>query len=344
VRSRQVLLLTGLVVALVAAVLVAAGSGQVSIDAGQVLSSVGRRMGLIGGGSPLTAQEENVLWFIRLPRVLLALAVGAALSYAGALMQGVFGNPLAEPGIIGVSAGAAVGAATAIVFGASAFGPWTVALAGFTGGCLTTILVYSMSRSAGRTEVVTLVLTGVAVNAGAGAIIGLLMFFADANTVQEIAFWNLGSMASATWPAVSVVLPCVLIGLLAGARYAHSLDLLALGERTASSLGVRVERMRVSLIIITALLTAAAVSFTGIVAFVGLVVPHAIRLIAGPGHRILLPASALGGALILVLGDLAARTMIEYQELPLGVLTALIGAPVFFLLLRRARSRAGGWG
>jgi iron complex transport system permease protein len=231
-----------------------------------------------------------------------------------------------------------------MVMGAASLGAWTVALAGFAGGILATALVYTMARGDGRTEVVTLVLVGIAVNASAGAVIGLLMFYADENTVRAIAFWNLGSLASASWSVVAAVVPCVIVGIAVAMRHRGSLDLLALGERTAATLGVRVERLRVTLIVVTCLLTAAAVSFTGVVAFVGLVVPHIIRAIAGPGHRVLVPASALLGAAVLVAGDLVARTLVDYQELPLGVLTALIGAPTFFVLLRRTRARAGGWG
>ena len=342
-RRRTAVLFVVLGVLLAAAVVVAAGIGQVHIPAADVIASLGRRLGLdLGGGAEDLA--ERVLWEVRLPRVVLGVAVGAALGCAGALMQGVFGNPLAEPGIIGVSSGAAVGAAAAIVAGATVMGPWTVAICGFAGGALTATVVYAMSRSNGRTEIVTLILTGIAVNAAAGAIIGLLMFFSDENTVRAIAFWNLGSLAPATWSVVAAVVPCVVLGIAVALRHGRQLDLLTLGERAAATLGLRVERLRVTLIVVTSLLTAAAVSFTGVVAFVGLVVPHVIRSIAGPGHRVLIPASALGGAFVLLAGDLVARTLVDYQELPLGVLTALIGAPTFFVLLRRTRARSGGWG
>ena len=353
---RKGLLFAVLSLLTVASVVVATGTGQVHIAASEVLASFAHRLGLDVGTAPAPL-AERVLWEVRLPRVLLGLAVGAALGCAGALMQGVFGNPLAEPGIIGVSSGATVGAASAMVIGAAlpgggvtgtlghaVSGPWGVALAGFVGGLLTTALVYAMSRREGRTEVVTLILTGIAVNAAGGAVIGLLMFFSDENTVQAIAFWNLGSLSAASWPVLGAVVPLIAVGIAVALRYGRRLDVLALGERTAATLGVRVERMRVSLIVVTSLLTAAAVAFTGVVAFIGLIVPHLVRAVAGPGHRALIPASALAGAVVVVLGDLVARTLVDYQELPLGVLTALIGAPAFFLLMRRARERAGGWG
>nr|GID87890.1 ABC transporter permease [Actinoplanes derwentensis] len=337
-------MIVGLATALTVICLVAAGKGQVPISPAEVAGSVLHRLGLNIGPLPSAVQGENALWLVRFPRVALAVIVGAALGCAGALMQGVFGNPLAEPGVVGVSAGAAVGAAAAIVTGITVAGIWTTAAAAFLGGIVTTLVVYAMSRSQGRTEVVTLVLTGVAVNATAGALLGLLMFMTDDDGVRAIAFWQLGSLAQATWGAVAVAGPCAAAGLIVSGFIARRIDLLALGERPARHLGVDTERLRIIAIVVTALLTASAVAFTGIISFVGLVVPHLIRMAAGPGHRILIPASALGGAVVVVTGDLIARTAIEYQELPLGVLTAVVGGPAFFWLLRRTRSRAGGWG
>lgn len=341
---RGSLLLTGLGFALVLVALLAAGRGQVQISPAEVLGSVLHRLGLEIGPLPAAPQGDNALWIVRFPRVLLAAVVGAALGSAGAIMQGVFGNPLAEPGVIGVSAGAAVGAALALVTGFTVLGGWTVPVAAFAGGLTTTSLVYLLARANGRTEVVTLVLTGVAVNAVAGAAIGLLMFVTDEAGVQAIAFWNLGSLAQASWPAVALAAPCLLVGLAVAYADARRLDLLALGEPAARHLGVHVERLRIRMIVVTALLGAAAVAFTGIISFVGLVVPHLVRMVAGPGHRVLLPASALGGAVVVIAADLAARTLVEHQELPLGVLTAVVGGPAFFWLLRRTRNRAGGWG
>ncbi|MFF0721593.1 FecCD family ABC transporter permease [Micromonospora sp. NPDC003816] len=341
---RRPLLLVGLSVALVLLCLVAAGTGQVQVPPAEVLGSLLHRVGLDVGPLPSAPHGESALWVVRFPRVVLAVIVGAALGCAGALMQGVFGNPLAEPGVIGVSSGAAVGAATVIVTGVATLGGWTVATGAFLGGLAATALVYSMSRTGGRTEVVTLVLTGIAVNAVAGALIGLLMFFGDADAVRAIAFWQLGSLAQANWAAVGVTLPCAAVGIAIAAATARRLDLLALGDRSARHLGVHVERLRLAMIGVTALLGAAAVAFTGVISFVGLVVPHLVRMVAGPGHRLLLPASALGGAIVVVAGDLAARTLVDYQELPLGVLTAVVGGPCFFWLLRRTRTRAGGWG
>ncbi|MEV8365952.1 FecCD family ABC transporter permease [Streptomyces niveus] len=340
-RGATWLLTAALLGVLLVLALLSAGLGAYDIPLGDVLSSVRHRMGI--GGAALDRVPESVLWNVRLPRVVLALLVGASLGCAGALMQGVFGNPLAEPGVIGISAGAAVGAVASIALGLSFLGNWTVTVCAFVSGLLTVLLVYAMSRSGGRTEVVTLILTGIAVNAFAGALIGLSIFFADNAQISQITFWQLGSLAQATWPKVLAVLPCALLGLAVAPFYARKLDLLALGERPARHLGVDVERLRVVLVLVVALLTAAAVAVAGIITFVGLLVPHLLRMANGPGHRFLVPGSALGGALVLVAGDLAARTVAAPAELPLGVLTALFGSPFFFWLLRRTRRRQGGW-
>ncbi|MFD8067851.1 FecCD family ABC transporter permease [Streptomyces parvulus] len=340
-RTTAWLLNAGLVAGLLVLVPVAAGTGAYPVPVADVLGSLLHRAGL--GGTELDRVAESVLWNVRFPRIVLALLVGASLGCAGALMQGVFGNPLAEPGVIGVSSGAAVGAVGAIAFGLNFLGNWTVSVFAFVSGLITVLVVYAMSRSGGRTEVVTLILTGIAVNAFAGALIGLFLFFADTAAVNQITFWQLGSLAQATWPKVLAVLPCAALGLGLAPLYARRLDLLALGERPARHLGVEVERLRIVLVLVIALLTAAAVSVAGVIGFVGLVVPHLLRMAAGPGHRFLIPGSALLGGLVLLAADLAARTVAAPAELPLGVLTALLGSPFFFWLLRRTRRRQGGW-
>ncbi|WP_063793496.1 FecCD family ABC transporter permease [Streptomyces hirsutus] len=340
-RTAAWLLTAGLLAGLLVLIPVAAATGAYHVPVGDVLASIQHRIGF--GGSPSDRVAESVLWNVRFPRIVLALLVGASLGCAGALMQGVFGNPLAEPGVIGVSSGAAVGAVGAIALGLNFAGNWTVSILAFAAGLVTVLLVYVMSRSGGRTEVVTLILTGIAVNAFAGALIGLFLFFADTAAVNQITFWQLGSLSQATWPKVLAVLPCAVLGLAVAPLYARRLDLLALGERPARHLGVDVERLRIVLVLVIALLTAAAVSVSGVVGFVGLVVPHLLRMAAGPGHRFLLPGSALLGALVLLAADLTARTIAEPAELPLGVLTALIGSPFFFWLLRRTRRKQGGW-
>lgn len=335
-------LIGGLLVALVVACLVGAGVGAFSIPPGEIVGSLLHRIGLDLGPVP-DALGESVLWDIRFPRVMLALLVGASLGCAGAAMQGTFSNPLAEPGVVGVSSGAALGAVVAIVMGLTAMGSWSLTLAAFVGGLVTVILVYLASRANGRTEVVTLILTGVAVNALTGAVIGLLTYVSTDAELRSITFWTLGSVAQATWPKVLAVAPVAVLGVILASSYASKLDLLALGERPARHLGVNVERLRITMLVIVAILTASAVAVSGIILFVGLVIPHLVRMVAGPGHKLLLPASALGGAVILVIADLVSRTIVAPSEVPLGVLTSLIGAPFFFWMLRRTRTRQGGW-
>lgn len=275
--------------------------------------------------------------------MVLAAIVGASLATAGAAMQGTFANPLAEPGVVGVSAGAVLGAATQILLGASPLGSLSLPLAAFVGGLVTVAVVYAASRADGRTEVVTLVLTGIAVNALVGALIGLITYLSDDDQLRSLVFWTLGSMAQATWGRVALVAPFAAVGLIGTLATARRLDLLALGERSARHLGVDVERLRIAMLAVVAVLTAAAVAVAGQILFVGLVVPHLVRMATGPGHRLLVPASALTGAIVLVLADLVARTIAAPAELPLGVLTALVGSPVFFWQLRRTRARQGGW-
>ncbi|WP_051704092.1 iron ABC transporter permease [Glycomyces sp. NRRL B-16210] len=331
----------GLAAVLALGVLVSASNGAFAITLGDILSSIGHRIGL--GGAPVEGTGESVLWNIRFPRVVLGVLVGGCLACAGALMQGMFGNPLAEPGVIGVSSGAAVGAVAAIAFGLTFAGNWTIPLCAFVAGLFTVSVVYLLSRSGGRTEVVTLVLTGVAVNGLAGALIGIFIFYADNDEITAITFWQMGSLSQATWPKILAVAPLAALGLFAAPAFARRLDLLALGERPARHLGVDVERMRLQLVVIVALLTAAAVAVSGVVGFIGLVVPHLIRMATGPGHRTLLPLSTMAGAAAIVWADLASRTIAAPAEIPLGILTALVGSPFFFWLLRRTRRRQGGW-
>jgi len=342
--GRKAILFTALAVALVAVSLVAAGTGQLGVAPDEVLGSIMHRIGITIWPLPSHPNGDSALWTIRFPRVALAVLVGAALAAAGMIMQAIFGNPLAEPGVVGVSSGAALGASAAIVFGFTFLGDWSIAVAAFGAGLLATLLVYGVSRANGKTEVVTLVLTGIAVNAFAGAGLALFMFLADTQSREAIVFWQLGSLNGARWPDVFVVLPVVLVGVAVALVLSRHYDLLSLGEKPARHLGVNVEALRIVSIVLVALLTGAAVAFCGIIAFVGLVIPHLMRMIIGPAHLPLLIASTLGGSVLLVSADLVARTAIPMADLPIGMLTSLIGGPFFFWLLRRTRKKAGGWG
>lgn len=341
-RLRGVLLSAGLTLVLIAAVLVSAVTGQLPVAASEVIGSVLKWLGITTSLAPEDPVVEATLQVVRFPRIVMALAVGAALAVAGALMQAVFGNPLAEPGVVGVSAGAALGASTAIVFGISA-GGGGVALMAFVGGLLATLLVYAVARAGGRTEVVTLLLTGIAINAFAQAGLAFVLFLADTASREQIVFWQLGSLAGSVWSEVVIVLPVLVLGTILAVMMSHRLDLLSLGERNARHLGVDVEQLRIIAIILVALLTGVAVAFAGIIAFVGLVVPHIIRMALGPSHRGLLVASAVGGGALLAIADLLTRTLVAGADLPIGMLTALVGGPFFFGLLYQQRRRSGGW-
>lgn len=288
-------------------------------------------------------QAEMILGQIRLPRTLLGLAVGAVLALSGVGMQGLFRNPLADPGLVGVAAGAAMGAAVAIVGGAwfggmpDAFAPYLLSFCAFVGGLGVTALVYRLGRRDGQTNVATMLLAGVAMTALGGAAVGLFSYLADDATLRTLTFWNLGSLNGASyerlWPlllvatGVAVWLP----------RRAKALNALLLGESEARHLGVDVERLKRELVFCTALGVGAAVAAAGLIGFIGLVVPHLLRLLAGPDHRVVLPASLLAGGVLMLFADLAARLLLAPAELPIGIVTAFIGAPFFLFLLMRGR-------
>lgn len=289
---------------------------------------------------------ELVFFNIRLPRLLLGLVAGAGLGLAGAMMQGLFRNPLADPGLIGVSSGAALAAGVTIVLGASwfpdlprAMGSWTLVLMAFGGGLAVTWLIYALSSREGGVRVGLMLLAGIAINALAGAGLGLLSFLASDEQLRSLQFWLLGSLGGARWSAVWLVSGLCAITVLAGLRLARPLNALALGEAQAVLLGVPVQRVQRQVVILTALAVGAVTATTGIIGFIGLVAPHMMRLLAGPDHRWVLPGSALMGASLVLVADAVARTVAAPAELPLGVLTALVGVPFFLTLLRSAHGR-----
>lgn len=301
-----------------------------------------------GQDSAMFARDQLVLWSVRLPRIVLAAIVGALLGAAGTLMQGLFRNPLADPGLVGVSAGGALAAAAAIVFGdrllhATGFHPpfELLPVAAFGGSLIATILLYRIATREGRTSVATFLLAGLAVGALAMAGVGLLVFTADDRQLRDITFWTLGSLTGATWPKVASLAPIVIALVVAMPFMARSLDLLVLGEAEAFHMGIAVERLKRYAIVAVAAATGAAVSISGVIGFVGIIVPHLLRLVIGPGHRLLLPASMLFGATLLMIADTFARTIAAPAELPIGILTALIGAPFFLSLLLRQRGVFG---
>ena len=298
------------------------------------------------GGSDNPTPEHLVFVNIRLPRLLLGVAAGAGLGLAGALMQGLFRNPLADPGLIGVSSGAALAAASFIVMGnlwfpdlPRALGSWTLVSMAFMGGLVVTFLIYALAQSQGGTRMGLMLLAGIAVNALAGAGLGYLSFLATDEQLRNLQFWLLGSLGGARWSAVVLVGAVVTLACGAGLTLARPLNAIALGEAQAVLLGVDVERTKRWAIWVCALAVGAVTATTGMIGFVGLIAPHWVRIVAGPDHRIVLPGSALLGAALVLAADAVARTAVKPAELPLGVLTAFIGVPMFLFMLRHFRGR-----
>ena len=335
--------ITGLLVLLGFVCVVSLGTGAIAIPPSQVIAILGHQLQL-----PLPWDFEPhhhaIIISIRLPRVLLGVLIGGGLAISGAAMQGLFRNPLADPGLIGVSSGAAVAAVAVIVLGSTALdfaihalGPFALSIAAFGGGAATTFLVYSLSLVHGRVAVSTMLLAGIAINAVAGAITGIFTFIADDAQLRSLTFWSLGSLGGATWPVVGATAPLICFSSLAALRYARPLNALLLGEDEAGHLGYRIEHLKRSLVLLVAAAVGAAVAVAGIIGFVGLVVPHLLRLTLGPDHRLLLPGSALLGASLLLGADLIARVVVAPAELPIGIVTAIIGGPFFMYLLQRGR-------
>jgi iron complex transport system permease protein len=293
--------------------------------------------------SAISEPQRIVVWAIRTPRVLVAALVGAALAMAGAQMQGLFKNPLASPDIVGTSAGGALGAVIALVSGLALRSLFYLPVFSFVGAFVTLFAVYIISTRQGRTPIATLLLTGVALNAFVSAASSFLitMSWVRFDIAQEILFWLLGGLDNRGWPHFWLALPCIIVGTVVSLVYTRELDLMLTGEETAESLGVDVEHVKRVVLTCAALLTGTAVAVSGVIGFVGLIVPHIVRLIIGPAHRRLIPASALTGAAFLVLADLLARTLRRPEEIRLGIITAAFGAPFFLYLLLRHRREVG---
>jgi iron complex transport system permease protein len=350
-RARRArVLLAALAVLLLLAVLVGAGAGALHVPVASVLGVLLHKLGL-PTSLAFEPQQAAVVWAIRLPRVLLAVLVGAALGLAGAAMQGLFRNPLADPSLLGISAGASLAAVAVIVLeekvlkmvsalpGAGGAGAYVLPLAAFAGACVATVFVYRVARRGGRVLVSTMLLVGIATNGLAGAITGLFTYAATDAQLRSITFWGLGSLGGATWPTIATLVPFLVLPLLLLPRLGKALNLLALGEEQAAHLGLPVARIKWQVIGLTTLAVGASVAMVGTIGFLGFLVPHVLRLLGGPDHRFVLPASALGGALVLLLADTLARTAVAPAELPIGILTALLGAPVFLWIVRHSATK-----
>lgn len=297
----------------------------------------------LASGRELSRLDRIILFDIRLPRLFMGLLVGAALAVSGALLQGLFRNPLADPGIVGVSSGAGLAAVAAIVLGGAlpdpvqqAAGSYLVSIAAFLGSWIAILVLYRISTRGGRTSVATMLLAGIAIGALAGAATGMITYMADDAQLRDLTFWNMGSLAGATWTKVLAAAPVICAALLTAPFLARGLNGLALGEAAAGHTGIPVQRVKNIAILTVAAATGAAVAVSGGIGFVGIVVPHLLRLATGPDHHSLLPNAALLGAALLIGADMISRVIVAPAELPIGIITAVLGAPFFlWILLRR---------
>lgn len=326
--------------ALFLTVILSVGIGAVSISPSQVIAILLNQLG-VSMDIPFESQQEAVLMALRLPRVVLGIIVGAGLAVSGAAMQGLFRNPLASPGLLGVSSGAALAVACVVVMGIKIFGIYTLPIAAFIGSLLTIALIYSLAQTDGKINVATMLLAGIAINALCSSGTGLFTYLSTDEQLRTITFWQLGSLAGATWSSIFSAGPLILICILGMPFLASSLNALLLGESNAKHLGVSVETVKWVVIVLVGLGVGAGVAVSGMIGFVGLVVPHLTRLWLGPNHKTLLPAAALMGSILLVLADLFSRTVVTPSELPIGIVTSLTGAP-FFLYLLLKNKRLGG--
>jgi len=336
-NRRQVLVTVGLTVLLIATVAISLATGPSALSPQKAMRILMSRVpGLSSLAPQATATEQSIVLDIRLPRLILALLVGAALAVAGAVMQSFFQNPMAAPSILGVSAGATLGATAAIMLGLN-IGIWSfspVPVSAFIGALAVSAAVYLLSRRGGRTPVTLLLLTGIALGSLASAISSFILIRGQRGDLDLVIIWMMGSLANRGWPEVQMILPYVIGASVVVYFYARELNVLLMGDEQAYYLGVPVERVKLILLTLASLLAAAAVAVTGAIGFIGLIVPHLIRLLVGPQHRILLPLCFLGGGVILGLADIVANMA---GEIPIGIVTSLIGAPFFLYLLHRAR-------
>ncbi len=328
----------GLVALLVVTMVLAATVGSVQIPFFTTCRVLLSQLPLVDIAPTWPSTTETIILEIRLPRVILASLVGAALAIAGATYQGLFRNPLADPYLIGVAQGAALGAVIGFLlpFDWYGMGFGVIPLLAFTGALFSVAIVYSLARVGKTLPVTTLILAGVALGALWGSIVSYLIINSE-EKMHGIIFWLMGSFSLTQWSEVKVVLPYVVVGVAIILLYSRSLNVMQLDEEQAQQLGINVERLKLILLAAATLITAAAVSFVGTIGFVGIIIPHAVRLVWGPDHRFLLPLSVLTGAVFLILADIVARTALAPTEVPIGVITAICGVPFFLYLLRRKK-------
>ncbi|SCB40961.1 iron complex transport system permease protein [Rhizobium miluonense] len=337
-----ILVIAGLVLVSAAAIAFSITTGASNASIVDVIASM-----LSGRAeNALSIRDRIVIFDIRLPRAILGFLIGGGLAVSGAVMQGLFRNPLADPGLIGVSAGSSLGAVAMIVLGGSVlapvahiFGIFSLPIAAFVGGLITTILLYRIATRHGQTSIATMLLAGIALGSLALAATGILIYMADDRQLRDLTFWSMGSLAGSTWNKVTGAGPIIILSLLPLPFMARGLNALTLGEAAAFHMGVAVQRLKNVAIVSVAAAVGASVAVSGGIGFVGIVVPHILRMVIGPDHRFLLPASALLGGSLLVIADVVARTIVSPAELPIGILTAGVGGPFFLWMLLRQRSR-----
>lgn len=340
-RNRVAITIGVLILILIGALLLASALGAVSIPALDIVKMLLNKIGISDFQATWNPANETIIFQIRLLRVIGAALVGAALATAGVLFQGLLRNPMADPYITGTSAGAALGATIAMILplGLAFSGLGVVPVAAFCGALATILLVYNLARVGSRTPIISMLLAGFVVSAMLTAVMSLLIMMSDVLQLKlhSIFSFLMGSISVQYWSQIVVIGPIILAGIIIAQFFAFHLNAFSLGEEQAAYLGINVEREKLLILALASLLTACAVSLSGLIGFVGLVVPHAVRLALGPDHRLLLPASALAGAIFLVVADTLARTILAPTEIPVGIITALIGAPFFIYLLRRTR-------
>ena len=328
-----------LIVLLLVSAVMATGMGAAAISPGEVVRVIWTR---VTGGDAAGA-FDLIIWHLRLPRIVLALLVGGGLAVSGMMMQALFSNPLADPYIVGVSAGAAFGAVLSVAIGASltVLGMTAMPLFALIGALMVTTAVYSLARQRMRVPITTLLLTGIAVGSLLQACTTFLLLQQGNSELREVMAWLMGSLANRNWQQVGMLTPFLAIGLVCTWYWQRELNVLAFGEATAHHLGVPLERTKMLLLLLASLLAAGAVAMSGVIAFVGLIVPHLMRMLVGPNHRRLLPASFLGGGLLLLWADVLARSVIPGGEVPIGIITSVLGAPFFLYMLHRQHARKG---
>lgn len=341
-NTKKAIIIILSLILLVLVILISISVGPIRMSLEEVINVLffGQKTIIGPYGEPIDVQ--NVVFNLRLPRVLCAMLIGAALAVSGAAMQGIFRNPMASPSVLGISSGAAFGACLSIIFGFSiASGSFAIPSMAFIFSFITLFLVYSMARTKMGVPISMLLLSGIAVGAFFNGLVSLLQYYAD-DKLEGIVFWLMGNLNSCGWDQFFIILLPILVGSIVLMFYSKELNLLSLGDDQATNLGVNVERTRIIILVASALTVAGAVAVSGVIGFVGLIVPHIFRMLLGPDHRLLIPMSIVGGAIFMVIMDALSRVLVAPAELPVGILTAILGAPFFIYILRTRKKEIWG--